>query len=382
MKVIIIIFMLFYFNSASGQLDFNDSLLINLNQKVSKGTATSDDFASRAYILTTKNEFKKALKDINKAIDLIEQSPNDTFHIFKAELFETLGKKNKVLGEAQKALSINYNTHNLLAAIELAYDINAFDECIQYANEYLIFDQKNPKVFYYKGASFLAKGMLESAVHSALIQAIKLKGHAENPEKLEAYSLYQLGLYHYKKKNWDSSLTCFLDIYNNHDSLIEVMNLHYGLGECYFLINEYSKAIFYLSKYNSQEDWYNVQYLLGRSYEYLELYQNASDYYSIIIKDHDKNNIPYATLHRGICQFYLGNFENSIKDLRKAKRKWYEDEPILYFYLSQSYFDSNQHEKACNNLREGLLSENENNSETKEMLLELMEKYGCPSKSE
>ncbi len=363
--------------SALSQKDMNDTLFIHVNQRISKGLATSNDYVSRAYFLAKKDQYKKSLKDLNKAIELRVQNPNDTLHLFRAELYLSIGDYDKVLPEALVALEINNKPHNLYEILELAYLIKDYDECIRYANAYLKIDKKNPKVFYYKGASLLAQKELNSLVSYNLKKALKLKEYAENPEKLKALSLYQLGLLFYRNEQWDSALVCFLDIYENQDSLIEPMNLYYGIGESYFFNKEYSKAIDYLSKHTAPQNWNDVQYFLGRSYEYLKSFEQASMHFSEIIENRNKENTPYATLHRGICQFELGNIKEALKDLKKAKRKWYQEEPLIYIYLSQCYWDLKKQDKACSYLNTGLKLSSQKNSENQEVLFDLLRKYKC-----
>jgi tetratricopeptide (TPR) repeat protein len=349
------IFLLVLFCSTLiAQVEQNDTLLHFFNERISENPRNSAAIASRAFIYANLKEYKKALKDIDRAIELRKESPTDTFHIFKAEIHLMLGQEKSVLTEAKKALEINYGPRTLFYILEFAFVLEQYDLCIEYANEYLQFVRDNEKVYYYRGSSLMKGGALDSLIIYDLQKALKLTEQETDTSRLKLYTYFQLGRFFHKRMQWDSAISYYNRILNTDDSLVEEMNLFYEVGECYFYSHKYDKAITMLSMHTSIYKWHNNLYLLGRSNEYLDSYKEAIDYYSVIIEDKDKENLPYATLHRGICFLKLGDSEQAIRDLKKAKGKWYEEDPLIYLDLSQCYLNLGKIDKSCKYLREGL----------------------------
>lgn len=120
------------------------------------------------------------------------------------------------------------------------------------------------------------------------------------------------------------------------------------LIQAYFLQGNYLKTLEVATSLGTRDD--EDEYLLASSYMALAEYEKAQ---KILQALYDKNNLPLYLLERGICRFYLQDFDASRQDLETCAQTTSKqtDQFRAYFYLIRLKLETDQWEDAARDIK-------------------------------
>ncbi len=182
------------------------------------------------------------------------------------------------------------------------------DKFISFSRGIFNYISKNSKIFIIGVSILLCILILISMIY------LYLKKREE-----KAISLFYKGLSMYEKGNYKSSLNKFEEVTNNFSNTSAYYLSLLYIGNCYYNIGDYDKAIdSYLKIYKKGKIWEEFNFIIinsiGYSYEAKRDYKNAIKYFSEL-----KNGV--------IDEFYyinVGRCYEELKEKDKAKKIYKE----------------------------------------------------------
>ena len=283
--------------------------LDEINKQIINNPESPNGFYKRAVYYAERQEFKKALEDIDRALKWAPETA--MLHYTKAEIlfysgnFETC----KIYLDETLNLDPKYVDAMILKG-RILMGIPQLKEAFTLFNEVLRIDPYNADAYFYKGIIFEETEQYFEAINSyhtateqnsdyydayirmanlysikgdrkgieALTSAIAIK-----PNSVEAWR--NKGLFHLQFKEYEDAYTCFKKTVDL-DSNFELG--YFDMGVVYIQIYDYKpesdttlrRAIeFFSTAYGLYEDYDQAYYNEGLCYEYLKEYENAEKSY-------------------------------------------------------------------------------------------------------
>lgn len=326
-KIITLFFLLlFVFSSTSGCKDLQSGI---------------DAFKSK--------EYDKAIKILK---DYLKDNPDDVnAHFFLGSAYFKKSELDLAQKEFEKVLEEKSKHTKALYQLGLVfYEKKEFKKAKKLFEKGL--NLRNDKAWFYNGMGLvqMAEGDLENAdvsFRSAIF---------ENPDVAEFHK--NLGDVSFKK----DVLPIAIDEYRQAVELDSTLaEAHYKLGEAYFLSRDFNSAVGSFKSAVRLDPQYKDAYLrLGNLYMIdRKHYPQAKVMYEEYLKLDDTNPDVYLSLGKAL--YYIGDLENTILNLEKAKKLTPEREQI-YHFLGMAYQDSKNFDKALKSYDDYVILKEKENS--------------------
>lgn len=199
---------------------------------------------------------------------------------------------------------------------------------------------------------FVDKNPNYIALHKALAEIYERKGDSQ-----KAYDHYiAAGIILYNTNLFDSTRKILMKACSIKP---EVPKLNFMLGEIYEKTNQYSMAIYYYKKYDSEEK--DPDLLIHIAYLY-HLQKRIKERDSSLAKAMKTNpNNPNLYFTRGIISNNEEKYKDSIADFKKAI-SLKKDNPAYYFYLAVAQEKMKDYKNATESLKSALIYDKDNAS--------------------
>lgn len=175
----------------------SESQLFALNKAIENDPDDADNFYKRAKIYLERNEKKKALNDINRAIHFKNTEGN--YHYLKAQIFHEMNLTDSSLYAAETAQGMNVKDAELKVLLSLLYlQSGNMEQAGKYLDQVVALTPHHPEVSFLQGKFAAVKGDTTGAIRNFYQTLQKDTNNAEAYEELSAI--------YYKKHQYDSSL--------------------------------------------------------------------------------------------------------------------------------------------------------------------------------
>ena len=291
--------------------------LLSLTELISRNIDSDINYFKRARIYYDREQFPKALSDINEAIG--EQENVGEYFLLRGKINREIGKIDPALEDAERAEALQQNSPELYVLLaDILQAKGRFKDASRYLTQAM---QMAP----HDGAAYYVKGMLEARQGDSLASLASLTYAMNvNPRLLRAY--LQSTIINRKLRNYDQALSI-----NNKaiKSFPEMPELYFERGEIYNVLAKpdtafmyykkavalnprYADALFKMAVYEMKEKYYyralvslkqlqkvnpdfrQINNMMGYCYEKTGNYPTAREFYTISLtldeNDRDAHN--------------------------------------------------------------------------------------------
>lgn len=351
------ILFLIYFCSIAvvGQVDNTpslDSVMLYYSTQIEL-TADPLMYVGRSFAYKNQGNLELAIEDVSEAIDLYGESVDDTVLVYRAALYLLVNEKRKTYADLDRALIRNPNDLNSLYIMGYSkFYFEDYSEGKLYFDKLIELDPENAEAYYYRYMCNATGHSEDSLVQKDLYRALAFS--ESDTSEFYLHLTFELGYFNEGRARYDSALSYYQNTWRLDSTSFDDFGLAYRIGTCHFYLENYQAAIASFKMYEFGDELLNCRYSEARSYEHLEMYLNARDIYDDILEDSslDAENEMFATLHRGVCNYFLGDYIQALRDLKRAKRKWFDSTAYVNYYLGLTYLAQNDTEEACEYLCE------------------------------
>ena len=289
-------------------------------------------FDRRAYIKLGIKDYDGAIKDYEKSLELYPLE--EANYEFIANIYTKKGEKDKgyqYLGNTINKFSDNIDFQLKLWRIKLGIEYDNNDKELVLKDAQKLIDNKEISdidkyfAYTYKAYELWKAGKYEEAIE-IIDFCIKLKPNASQNYYDKATLLCNMKKYVDAKEFLEIGDKLYKEEYNT-----EPNNMNFYKGFCFEKAKQYALALKFYNKAikNKEDSWYpyrnKIGILLGEIKPHLALKwcQKAEKLYK-----KELDNGYYA--NKGIALFYLKDYKNAIKNLKKYPK--YKDGKVLIAY--------------------------------------------------
>lgn len=175
----------------------SESQLFALHQAIEQDPDNAENFYRRAKVYYDRQDFTKALKDIDKALEL--KNTESRYYLLKAKLLESKNDIPSALKNAMSADAIKSNdAETSILLSRLYFTLKDIDKGQQYLNQAALLAPYHAEIYFLKGKSAALTGDTSLAI-SSYFTAIK-----KDTINIEAYK--ELASIYFIKQRYDSSM--------------------------------------------------------------------------------------------------------------------------------------------------------------------------------
>ncbi len=188
---------------------------------------------TRANIFSMMMEFKKAISELKKTIELVDADELEEIYSSIAFEYENLGQYKQALEFLKKALTINPSSDALLYEIGMCYEVDKkLDKSITFFNQYLNDHPHSIAAWFNLGLSYHHSEQYEKAIDAfEYVLAIDHRNLSAYLSMAQSYS----NLENYSKA---------IEIYRESFALGKPEALtYYSIGECYEKMQDFRPAL-------------------------------------------------------------------------------------------------------------------------------------------
>lgn len=311
-------------------------------------------FMARSYVYAVRGKYKKARKDFDYAVQFYQPLP-DTLLDYSAKLYAVMGKHKKAKQEAEFARQLypdNPAVHLLMGEIHaLKGDTQT---ALSYFNQTALLFPDFAEAYYSRGVVNRALSLGEATVLPDLQMAVELS--VRDSAEFISDAVFELAHYLEYLQKYDTAIYYYNILLELDSNNYQLYDLGHRFGECYFFSRAFEAAIpHYISSWAlSDYDMRNearLFFMIGYAYLSLEKYSLADEYFSKVINTGVKEYVNRSKLFRGICHYELQLFSEAKIELTKAKKKWYSEDPLPYYYLGMIELNEGYKTAACENFK-------------------------------
>lgn len=330
-------------------LEFSKETIKALDKSIELDDRNSYIFDRRAYMKFEIKDYDGAIQDYEKSLELFPLEKANYEYI--ANIYIKKGEKEKAYQYLENMInrfSDNLNFQLQLYDMKLDIEYNNKDservlaDCQKIIDNKEIADIDKHFAYIFKAYEFWKAGEYERAI-KILDFCIKLK-----PNHIQSYYdkvslLFNIKKYEEAKEIFEIADNLYRKEYN-----IEPNNFNFEKGFCYEIAKQYALALkFYNKSIKNNEDWYPYRNKIGilvyalKPYLALKWCNKAEKLYK-----KELDNGFYG--NKGIALFYLGDYKNAIKNLKKYPE--YKNGKVLISYCKYLLGDKKKALKEIENI--------------------------------
>lgn len=259
--------------------------------------------------LAEKNDFKGALKSINKA--LISESDNSEYLLLKAQLQFRLNEPS----EAEKTL-----------------------------NQAVQVDPKNIICYLNRGQFYFARENYTAAI-ADFQSAVSF---ADN-DSLKRNAYFELGTAKYRMADYEGA---FPELKKAYDIDSTDMAVLMNIGIVTMRLGRHQEALGYLLAANRRSPGWHLGIMnIGFLYQEMEDYERALTYFNMALTI--EQNDPYTYSNRGYTYFKMGKLKEAKADVERSL-SIYPKNSYVYRTLALIYLAENKQKAACEAIQKAL----------------------------
>jgi len=254
-----------------------------------------------------KDNFNKALGNINKSLQLEPQNP--VHFVTLSDIYLMMGDAERAQLTIYRALDLDPNNAELYVHIgRLHVFMEEYAKAFENLRRAVELDRNNSQAFFWRGVGMLETGDTAQAISDWQLAV------ANDPESFQGY--FYLGMLMAERNDR------FASDYLDHALRLAPpdANLYYDIGMAFQEIERYNKAVeTYMQILGIDSCFYRAWYNIG----YLNLvkfgeYTIAADYFSKAL--HCKPDYADAMFNRGLAYELLGDYHNARNDYQATLR--------------------------------------------------------------
>lgn len=282
----------------------DDPVLSGLSQSIVAYPNNSDAYFERAKILSDREVYDSAIKDLSKAIS-IDSSKSEYFHLL-SDVYLDYYKSGEALDVMEKVVvKFPNRIPSLLKLAELQLILKQYDASFFTVQKIMNQDKQNAEGFFMLGMIYRAQGDKDRAINS-FQSAVEL-----DPEIVDAWiilgDLFADKDFKIAERYYDNAIR------------LDPENLQAYHAKAFYLqnSNRVSEAIDIYKEINSRDPQYTDAYLnTGILYLDQDSLAQAYEHFDILVKIDPQNYLGYY--YRGITRMFNGDKAGAKADLQQT----------------------------------------------------------------
>ena len=320
----------------------NEKALSILTNAIKRYPKNFHTYYNRSVIHLQKNDFAKAILDIDKAIKL---EPNFyKYYEFKGRILNKKwhrNKSNKLLYEAIscyiKSLKINpKNINPYYKVIDIYIFLQEFKKAINMLNKLLKIEKSNIHILKNRAIIYAISGKNKKALEDCE------RYRKKEPDEVDYIHLK--AKIHYLMHKYKIALQFFLQL-KNMDFEVKYKDTYFNLALTFQQLDDYKKAIFYLKKSIKAGVYIAQSYnLLGNIYCEQLNFKVAINYFTKSIDENNSFHLAYK--NRADAYSELKLYKKALADYKKASKYDKNNKDFIFYNIARIYTVSNNDVKA------------------------------------